>query len=217
MSKVLEMATCIVSLQDNLNSAIDKNYRNKGHNYDSAIIVETGELLDSLDYKWWKSGKTDLSNAFVETIDILHFIVSKITVQHGYSIAVNELNCFLSHMDDEDAIKSDKLVTMATAIVEENIGQMNYSIHSLTRLMSSLGYNVDEVFKAYITKNCLNAVRADNGYKEGTYIKMWAGEEDNVKAFELATLLNLDTVGVSNFYDTLYSSLTAYYNNEVLL
>ncbi|TNF45193.1 MAG: dUTPase, partial [Epsilonproteobacteria bacterium] len=29
-------------------------------------------------------------------------------------------------------------------------------------------------------KNILNQFRQDHGYKEGTYIKIWNGEEDNV-------------------------------------
>ena len=38
----------------------------------------------------------------------------------------------------------------------------------------------DDLAKTYVGKNVLNRFRQANGYKEGTYIKIWQGEEDNV-------------------------------------
>lgn len=36
------------------------------------------------------------------------------------------------------------------------------------------------LFESYVGKNVLNKFRQDNGYKEGTYIKIWKdGREDN--------------------------------------
>jgi hypothetical protein len=42
------------------------------------------------------------------------------------------------------------------------------------------GLNIDTLYRLYIGKNILNKFRQDHGYKEGTYIKIWNGEEDNV-------------------------------------
>jgi len=42
------------------------------------------------------------------------------------------------------------------------------------------GLNLDALYKLYVGKNILNQFRQDHGYKEGTYIKIWNGEEDNV-------------------------------------
>ena len=42
------------------------------------------------------------------------------------------------------------------------------------------GLNLDALYKLYVGKNILNQFRQDHGYKEGTYIKLWNGEEDNV-------------------------------------
>jgi hypothetical protein len=36
------------------------------------------------------------------------------------------------------------------------------------------------LYRLYVGKNILNQFRQDHGYKEGTYIKVWNGEEDNV-------------------------------------
>ena len=50
--------------------------------------------------------------------------------------------------------------------------------------------DINNLHTAYITKNCLNKFRQDNGYKAGTYIKMWNNVEDNVIAWDLARELD---------------------------
>ncbi|HIP19342.1 MAG TPA: dUTPase, partial [Sulfurovum sp.] len=42
------------------------------------------------------------------------------------------------------------------------------------------GLNLDTLYTLYVGKNILNQFRQDHGYKEGTYIKIWNGKEDNV-------------------------------------
>jgi dimeric dUTPase (all-alpha-NTP-PPase superfamily) len=42
-----------------------------------AITQENSELVDSLQWKWWKKNQTmDLQNAKVEIIDLFHFLIS---------------------------------------------------------------------------------------------------------------------------------------------
>ena len=40
--------------------------------------------------------------------------------------------------------------------------------------------NATQLYRLYVGKNILNQFRQDHGYKEGNYIKVWNGEEDNV-------------------------------------
>jgi hypothetical protein len=42
------------------------------------------------------------------------------------------------------------------------------------------GLNLEALYKLYIGKNILNQFRQDHGYKDGSYIKIWNGQEDNV-------------------------------------
>ena len=42
------------------------------------------------------------------------------------------------------------------------------------------GLDLESLYKLYVGKNILNQFRQDHGYKEGTYIKVWNGQEDNV-------------------------------------
>ena len=49
------------------------------------------------------------------------------------------------------------------------------------------------VEKIYDVKNVLNTFRNRHGYNDGTYVKMWNGEEDNVVAMRLAkTMRDID-------------------------
>lgn len=50
--------------------------------------------------------------------------------------------------------------------------------------------------------------RQDHGYKEGTYIKIWHGEEDNEV---LAKLVNELDASATDFQQQLYSALEAKY------
>lgn len=45
--------------------------------------------------------------------------------------------------------------------------------------------NLQDLYRLYIGKNILNQFRQDNGYKEGTYVKVWDGKEDNIVVPEL--------------------------------
>jgi hypothetical protein len=67
------------------------------------------------------------------------------------------------------------------------------------------GLNLDALYKLYVGKNILNQFRQDHGYKEGTYIKMWNGEEDNV-AMQRVLEVNEDVTP-----DALYNALKEAY------
>jgi hypothetical protein len=74
--------------------------------------------------------------------------------------------------------------------------------------MRLMNMDLDELFRQYVGKNTLNFFRQDHGYKEGTYIKIWNGEEDNEV---LAKLVNTLDAGASDFQQQLYAALEAKY------
>ena len=41
-------------------------------------------------------------------------------------------------------------------------------------------FTMQDVYTLYIGKNCLNQFRQDHGYKDGSYVKLWQGKEDNI-------------------------------------
>ena len=48
------------------------------------------------------------------------------------------------------------------------------------------------LYRMYVGKNMLNVFRQKNGYKTGTYVKIWAGREDNQHLEELLNELPSD-------------------------
>jgi hypothetical protein len=68
--------------------------------------------------------------------------------------------------------------------------------------------SIEDVYIAYIVKNCLNKFRQDNGYKDGTYNKIWIDKEDNVVAYELAYQMGAS----EDLFDLLYADLEATYS-----
>jgi len=57
-------------------------------------------------------------------------------------------------------------------------------------------------------KNSLNFFRQDHGYKDGTYLKVWNGREDNEYLVEIIN--RLDSTA-SDFKDQVYQALKEEY------
>jgi len=74
--------------QDELNSIVDgDNWILKNNDWVTAVIIESAELIDSLNWKWWKKGKDDIENAKMEVTDIFFFSISMmIEKRNKYSI-----------------------------------------------------------------------------------------------------------------------------------
>ena len=203
----------MVELQHQFNKQVAENYLSKNYNWNSAIIAESGELLDSLGYKWWKKQVPDMDNVKVEAIDLLHFVISDaIQLLHNCSGEI-DLNLIAGTFEDHfnnsdgylDGLSLNKLVD------ELNYNRWNRFI-IMKQIFKQLNMRNEDIYIAYIVKNCLNKFRQDNGYKQCFYIKDWKGKEDNVIAYEMAS-----KIGVSeNLFDDLYDDLTDYYNEYVL-
>lgn len=201
----------MVKLQHKFNKQVAADYLDKNFNWNSAIIVESGEMLESLGYKWWKKQEPDMDNAKIEAIDLLHFVISHY-LQQEYNlydeIDINEIaNEFKVCFSHDYEIKSNLL---------ELIDTLNFETDSrfstMKRIFEALEMSNQDIYIAYIVKNCLNKFRQDNGYKEGTYVKDWNGKEDNVIAYTIANEWGAD----EELFEHLYLDLTTYYNEEIL-
>lgn len=80
--------------------------------------------------------------------------------------------------------------------------------------MLSAGLDFDSLYSAYVGKNVLNFFRQDNGYKDGSYVKNWAGKEDNEHLVELVAPLDQNAV---DFSDQVYRALASRYQELVPL
>jgi hypothetical protein len=82
--------------------------------------------------------------------------------------------------------------------------QYPFIFKTFLNLMTSAGMTFDDTLRLYFSKNVLNLFRQNNGYKTGTYIKIWNGREDNEHLAEI--ILSLDSESPS-FKTDLYDKL----------
>ena len=208
----------IVELQHQFNLDVFPDYLDKKLNWNNAIIAESGELLDSLGYKWWKKQVPDMDNVKVETIDLLHFVVSeqidlaynsKNSIGSSIDIVASTMEDFFEEKDTYEEFNFD-------CSLNNLVDMLNYDQYDrffiLKQMFKKLEMNNEDVYLAYIVKNCLNQFRQNNGYKYGSYIKNWNDKEDNVVAYALANIIGAK----ENLFDELHESLNLYYNKEVL-
>ncbi len=97
---------------------------------------------------------------------------------------ISEMDNYALLYDEIDDFESETLLMIQIESVmrdalEINLGmtKLLFDFFELAR-MSKL--DVPTLYRLYVGKNILNQFRQDNGYKDGSYIKIWNGEEDNV-------------------------------------
>ena len=169
--------------------------------FENAIIVESGELLESLGYKWWKKPNIDLTNAKVEVVDLWHFTISLLMQHHGSDDeTIDELaKLCLYELTRQPRPNNDTLlqhdvisyIHVATALLDDVYGS-DLFVYKYAMLMFGVGLTLDSLYTMYNVKNALNKFRQDNGYTTGTYQKIWNGREDNEVAMEQCQGLTYD-------------------------
>ena len=204
----------MVKLQHQFNKQVAEDYLDKSFNWNSAIIAESGELLDSLGYKWWKKQEPDMENVKVEAIDLLHFVISDRIQKNKKMFSEKESleMTFVELYTEFNNVKVLRDYSTLEDMIFYLIATNSYRINVMKRIFTKLEMSNEDVYIAYITKNCLNKFRQDNGYKDGSYIKNWNGREDNIVAFEIANEWGAD----EELFEQLYLDLETYYKEEVL-
>ena len=191
--------------QEYLNNLTYPAWKEKLGMYDwqSAVLVEAGELLESFGYKWWKKQEKDMENVRVELIDILHFMLSDL---HYCSLTVKEeaSEKFVSALCESKLDIPDDYMFKYNVLhlVAMGIKDITEQFFNLGKLFKYVGMRFEEVYKSYFIKNVLNEFRQKNGYKNGTYIKIWRvdiGEglkdyEDNQVVFAIAEKIPLEEI-----------------------
>ena len=210
----------MVKLQHKFNEETIENYLDKNLNWNSAIIAESGELLDSLGYKWWKKTIPDMENVKVEAIDLLHFTISRTLQEYYTPLNVRDHIKIQNYIENTCADfkkyfteieKYDVVDFNIEQLVRELIRDRFDGLLILKLIFQKLNMSNEDVYIAYIVKNCLNKFRQDNGYKKGFYIKDWNGKEDNVVAYDIAKKLDLD----EGLFDQLYIDLSDFYHTNI--
>ena len=199
MDKILLM----IQLQAQLNDATNGNKwtdgvtkNGKTINWKRCIYMECAEMVDSFSWKHWKSidKEPDWANHQIEVIDVWHFIISLALENYAQNLkgGVEELSLHISQLESFSSLETS---TTAFASQDEVIAKVENLIRlsitaealELDKLLSEFfalvlmsGLSLETLYRLYVGKNILNQFRQDHGYKDGSYIKIWNGEEDNV-------------------------------------
>lgn len=199
MDKILLMLQLQASLNEATNGegwtkGVTKN--SKVINWKRCIYMECAEMIDSFSWKHWKNidQEADWANLQIEVVDVWHFIMSLAIENYtnSYKGSVDELAVDISELENFSKINTKNKLFAPQDVVIEKIESIMFDVLNrdtleLEKLISDFfdlvimsGLDLQTLYKLYVGKNILNQFRQDNGYKDGSYIKVWAGEEDNV-------------------------------------
>lgn len=200
MEKVLEM----LLLQQELNDATNgegweagKTQNGKTINWKRCIYMESCEMIDSFAWKHWKAIKKepDWANLQIEVVDVWHFIMSLGLEDysqnfHGTAedLAMNiaEIPGYRVLEENGELLYAvpETIMEKVEDIILNSVDKKDFDINRLFEDFFELAFmcklNLQDLYRLYVGKNILNQFRQDHGYKEGSYIKVWNGKEDNV-------------------------------------
>jgi len=218
MDKILQM----LQLQQQLNDATngegwEKGITKNGKKIDwkRCTYLECAELIESYPWKHWKNidAKPDYANIQIEAVDIWHFIMSQ--GLEDYKIknlgSIEDLALRIHNLDNYANFKTDIVATTKDYYEQIEVVELlmktlfcNDSTEALMEAFINIAVqsrlNLDALYKLYVGKNILNKFRQDHGYKEGSYIKIWNGEEDNVT---MQSILEDDNITPEGLYASL--------------
>ncbi len=208
----------MLSLQESMNSKVDPDWIKARYPYLRAVAIEGSEAIEHHGWKWWKKQDKDLAQLQMELIDIWHFLLSEILLRHegDQEKALSSLLGALSKVKEQDLINFDgqkiqvnscDLVSKLELLIATAISR-RIELALFGAIMMDCELSWTDLYSQYVGKNVLNMFRQDNGYKEGTYKKIWDGKEDNEHLVDI--LISLDP-NKNKFKDQIYSALQKAY------
>jgi len=211
-------AQVMLDLQANMNAKVNPQWIDAAYPYLRAVVVEGAEAIEHHGWKWWKKQECDLEQLQMELVDIWHFMLSHLLLERKGDqeaaladlMALTKKENIISfdnknfNINEMDALQKIELcIGLACA---ERI-----SVVLFEALLTDCKMDWNELFCQYVGKNVLNFFRQDNGYKEGTYSKLWHGREDNEHLVEVMSALDTEH---KDFQHLLYESLKDRYQRN---
>ncbi|NPA60676.1 MAG: dUTPase [Epsilonproteobacteria bacterium] len=219
MRDILEMLRLQQRLNDSTNGenweyGVTKS--GKVIDWNRCIYMEVAELINSYPWKHWKDidAKADYENIKIEIVDIWHFVMSealrvyRVEERGDIDMLARDISNIALSIDGKSIDHSN--IYREIGLVEEILNSI-FSKSGIDDLISKffkvvdIALDRDELYRLYIGKNVLNIFRQNNGYRDGTYLKVWGDREDNVVLQDIVDS-NRDITA-----DTLYSKLEIEY------
>lgn len=230
-----QQLSLMLKLQGRINSVVNPDWVAKDFPFLRAVVVEGAEALEHHGWKWWKRQDPELDQVRLELIDILHFVLS-----HALVVAAKELGVAKGDAEGLERLIPAAQATL-TRTLDAELSQSfllfdgkeyrfcdlsllekfelmiglgvsrRYSLRLLLDAWADVGGTMITMFVAYTGKNVLNVFRQEHGYKDGTYIKIWDGREDNEHLSEIMQTLSPQD---PSYEGLLFSALSARYPGQ---
>jgi hypothetical protein len=208
-------AETMLELQAQMNAKVNPDWIKAGYPYLRAVVVESAEAMEHHGWKWWKKQHCDLGQLQMELVDIWHFTLSHILLEHQGDRELSLQQLLQTATAGPVRFDDRTYVLEELDLIEKlelNIGlavARRISLPLFAALLRDCKMDWQELYCQYVGKNVLNFFRQDNGYKEGSYRKLWDGREDNEHLVEI--MQKLDSTS-ADFQHQLYGSLKDRYD-----
>ena len=210
-----EQIYAMLKLQASMNAKVNPLWLTAGYSFLRAVVVEGAEAMEHHGWKWWKAQKCDLPQLQMELVDIWHFALSHFVIRADGDLdnaaGLIMLNSKAQDVATFDGVSSEFSVMGVIEKLELMIGlavARKFHIQLFASLLSDCQMTWDELYRKYVGKNVLNFFRQDNGYKQGTYVKVWDGREDNEHLVEVLSVIDASDV---RFAERIYEALNQRY------
>lgn len=194
----------MLQLQDEMNTRVHPAWREQGYEWYRAIWVECAELMDHFGWKWWKKQSPDREQVVLELIDIWHFgLSSLLQMESSVDVIADQLELAMATAAPKQDFRED-----VEAFVQQILISRKFDPALFNQLLCHMDISLDHLYRSYLGKNVLNFFRQDKGYKEGTYVKVWLGREDNMHLVEILDVLDS---GSPTYRQDIYQALSERY------
>ena len=198
----------MLRLQHGINSKINVAWVQAENPWYRAIWTECAEMMDHVGWKWWKKMEPDVEQLHLELVDIFHFGLSELIVANGSVDAARDA-AQAAYQAIEAASQIGKteaghVLKLIEGFASATLTTKSFAADSFSELCVAVGLGGDELYRKYVGKNVLNTFRQDHGYKDGSYVKIWSGREDNEWLAEIgAKMQNVSEVFPTELYQAL--------------
>ena len=191
----------MLALQNKMNSRVHPDWRAQNFAWYRAIWTECAETMDHYGWKWWKKQNPDRPQVCMELVDIWHFGLSILILEERPAA---DVVASMAASEDEGT----DFLTLLECFTASTLRTRSFNVSEFRQLMAAMNMTMDDLYLQYMGKNVLNFFRQDHGYKDGSYHKIWNGQEDNEHLVE--ALQNADATDPS-LADKLYAELESRY------
>lgn len=187
--------------------------------YPLATMMECVEALDHTPWKWWKKHEAlNMEQIQLEAIDIFIFTLSEILARNQNNVEQSVQYILTSnnpvrpiYFDDNEYHLQQMSLQDKLKLLTGISASGRHDISLVLSVCADCGLSWDDLYCIFVEKNVLNVFRQDNGYKDGSYIKIWNNMEDNEHLSEIVSCLR----GVDQYSDLIYNQLQLRYKAYV--